>query len=152
MNPIITRSAKAFPASPSARTRPRRWLSRAIATSVALLVMVGLTLASSVQVSIHGNTVTYSAQFLPPNIPVTVEIRNDTTGSATPQGPFDTGEAGSLPSSTGTTGDGIAPGTTVTVTIRDAAGNIVGQNSATKPQQENRLLGTLIRIFRWITS
>jgi hypothetical protein len=125
----------------------------ALAAALASLALLATgAIAGSVGVSIQGNNVTYSASGLPPDSNVVVEIRNDTTGSSTTQGPFETGATGTLPSSSGGTGDDIAPGTTVTVTIRRVPeGNVVAQGSATKPQPPVtagdvvRWIGTLIR-------
>lgn len=121
---------------------------RSFATLLALFALIGVAAAGTVQASISGDSVTYSAQGLPPNAPVTVQIKNMTTASATSQGPFDTGPGGRLPPSTGTTGDSIAPGTTVQVTVMDAQGNTLGQASVTKPQERRGFARLALWILR----
>jgi hypothetical protein len=136
------------------RSRASRCLRGVIATLAAVGVLLGVgarvALAGTVNVSIQGHTVTYSAQGLPPNTLVTVRIRNDATGSTTSQGPFDTGEQGILPPSTGTTGDRIAGGTRVTVSVHSVPdGNELASGSAEKPKRVS-VLGMIGAAIDWL--
>jgi len=97
------------------------------------LVLIPLALASTVTASISGSTVTYSVSGLEPDAKHTVTIQNGTSGSSS-QINHTSNPDGQIPSSTGSTGDEIEPGTTVTVTVKDAHDNIVGQTSVTKPE------------------
>jgi len=94
------------------------------------LFLVPLAQASTVAATVSGDTVTYSASGLAPESKYTVMIENGSTGSgafyehtSTPQG--------TIPPSQGTTGDTIAPGTTVHVKVYGKDGNLVASTSIT---------------------
>jgi hypothetical protein len=99
-----------------------------------VLFLVPLALAATVSASITDNTVTYSAAGLSPNEKYSVKIENASTGSSVTYQHTTTAD-GTIPESTGITGDTIAPGTTVNVKVCDKAGNPVASTSVTKPER-----------------
>ena len=125
----------------------------ALATACfAILIVFALPAveAGTVAVSIAGNNVTYSASGLPAETDVTVTIQNGTSGSSTQQAAT-TSKSGKIPPSTGTTGDDIEGGTTVTVTVTDEEGNVLASGSATKKVSKvGKVIDAIVKAIKWL--
>jgi len=136
---------KSIAASPRS---PLRRVCSALGACLALaLFLVPLALASSVSASLSGSTVTYSASGLNPGSKYSVKIENASTGSSTTNQHTSTAD-GTIPESTGTTGDSVAPGATVNVKVYDKDGNLVASTSVTKPKEGGvvQAIATIIKI------